>query len=142
MRRSVPIFAVFGLFVTGACATTSPGASSECAVRQIDEVVRDPVGHSGKMFCGNVFAVEYGRTARILSPPNEMPPTNDLALLVASNTRSRLMGLSSVPQRFYVEARIDPMLECFSPSESGEECSPYRRPVVFHISSARRLTTR
>jgi hypothetical protein len=107
-------------------------------VRQIDEVVRDPVAHVGEIFCGDVFAVEYGRGARILSRPDEIPPTMDLALLVSSNTRPLLSGLATVPQRYYIEARVDPMLQCFAPSESGEDCSPYRRPVLFHISSARR----
>ncbi len=138
MKRSVPILALVGLCVTAACATMSTGSNSRCAVSQIDEVVRDPVGHSGEVFCGDVFAVEDDRTARILSGADEMPPSSDLALLVTSDSRRLLEGLSKAPRRFYVEARIDPQTECFVPSESGEDCSPYRRPVSMHILSARR----
>lgn len=138
MKRSVPVFVALSLFATTGCATTSASSSSECAVRQIDEVVRDAVGHAGQVFCGDVFVVTYGRTVRILSRADEMPPSNDLALLVTNNSRRLLRGLSRVPRRFYVVSRIDPMTECFSPSGSGEDCSPYVRPVFMHILSARR----
>lgn len=138
MKRSTPIFAMLGLCLTAACATMSTASNSQCAVGRIEEVVSDPLGHSGEVFCGDVFAVEYGRTVRILGSPDEMPPSYDLALLVTSNSRRLLEGLSTVPRRFYVEARIDPQTQCFSPSESGEDCSPYRRPVSMHILSARR----
>jgi hypothetical protein len=95
------------------------------------------VGHAGEIFCGDVFAVTHGGTARILSRADEMPPSNDLALLITNNSRRLLRGLSRIPRRFYVEARIDPQTECFSPSGSGEDCSPYVRPVFMHVLSAR-----
>ena len=83
--------------------------------------------------------VEYGRTARILRSADENPPSRHVALLVMPDSRGLLIGLSELPQRYYVEARIDPMEECFVPSGSGEDCSPYRRPVDFHILAAWRV---
>lgn len=137
MKQQISIFSVLLLCLTAACATSARSSSARCSVSQIDEVERSPVRYAGGMFCGEVLAVEYGRTARILGGAGEMPPSSDLALLVTSTTRRRLVGLSTAPRRYYVRARIEPDLECFSPSESGEDCSPYRRPVLMHILSAR-----
>lgn len=138
MKQSTLLFAVLGLSAITSCATTPTRSSTQCAVREIQEVVRDAVGHDGEIFCGEVFVVLYDRTARILSRPDEMPPSNDLALLVTTDSRRLLIGLSTEPRLFYVEARIDPDVECFPPTESEEDCSPYVRPVVMHILFARR----
>lgn len=137
MKR-VALVLLFIPCLLGSCMTTRSISNTKCTVHQIEMIVLDATAYAGNIFCGEVYAVEYGATARILSSPNEMPPTNDVALLVSSQTRRLLAGLSEVPQRFYLEARIDPMMECFSPSGSGEDCSPYRRPIVFHILSAQR----
>lgn len=138
IKRSALMILVALPCLLASCTMAPARSHSLCTVRQIDMVVRDAAAHAGGTFCGEVYAVEHGRTARILSGPGEIPPSNDLAILVASRTRNLLVGLSTAPHRFYVEARIDPMVECFSPSASGEDCSPYRRPVVFHISLAQR----
>jgi hypothetical protein len=138
MNRLTLCFAVASSYLTISCASTSRPTSSQCTVHDIDEIMRDAVQYAGGVFCGDVFAVEYGRTVRFLRAANEMPPSADLAMLVTSDTRILLIGLSDKPKRFYVEARIDPMKQCFVPSGSGEDCSPYRRPIRFRILSAKR----
>jgi hypothetical protein len=138
-RLAVLLMAALALCLAPFCATSLSASDSTCAVRQIEEVVRHAVARAGDIFCGEALAVEYRGTARLLSGPGEAPPSRDLALLVTERTRALLRGLSDRPGQFYVEARIDPQSECFSPSESGELCVPYRRPVFMHILRARRL---
>jgi len=125
-----------------ACAAVSPMSTSRCDVADMNEVLGDPLAHAGRVYCGDVFAVEYGQTARLLGRAEDMPPSNDVALLVTTRTRRALEGLSPSPQRFYVEALIDPQRPCFIPSGSGEECVPYRRPISVHIRTARRIAER
>lgn len=121
-----------------AALATSPGeGGSRCTVRSIDEVARDPMRYSEALFCGEVYIVAYERTARVLNA-GEAPPLDDPTMLVTSATRGLLRDLSTTPSRFYIEARIDPQVQCFLPSESGEDCSPYLRPVSIHILLAHR----
>ena len=138
MHFGILIALTAGICAASACATAPSRRDDGCTVHSIDEVVSNAVALAGKMFCGDVSAVEYGRTARILNAEGQIPPSSDLAMLVSSKTRVFLVGLSATPERFYIEARLDPMIECFAPSASGEDCSPYRRPIVFHIRSAHR----
>lgn len=128
------------LSIPAGCAALSDSPNRKCDVLQLAAVLADPIKHSNKVFCGDVFVVEYSRTTRILNNVGDIPPSSDLALLVSSKSRRLLSGLSRVPQKFYMRARIEPMAVCFRPSESGEECSPYRRPIVFYIFSARRAS--
>lgn len=123
-------------FLCAAVACRSTGETSRCMVRQIEEVVRNPLNYAGRVFCGEVFAVRYGATARILSSPSETPPSIDLAMVVTSRTRHMLVGLSEEPQRFYIEARVDPQTDCFVAREGAERCFPYRRPVFMHVVSS------
>jgi hypothetical protein len=99
----------------------------------------DPVAHAGNIFCGEVYAVERSRIVYVLALPIEPSPLSDPALLVTTRTIGRLQELSSVPQRYYIEARIDPQQECFDAPMDGEECSPFRRPVFLHVRAARRI---
>ena len=135
LRKFSFLFYIIGLGLVG-CATTLGGHGSPCAVRQFKEVVRNPIAHSGKVFCGEAFIVESGRTVRVLAAREEMPPSNDLAFLVTTRSRSRLKGLSAIPRKFYLEAKIDAVEQCFLPSASGEDCSPFQRPVNIQILRA------
>lgn len=126
---------IIGLGLVG-CAATPDSGSAPCTVHRFEEVVRDPIAHSDKVFCGEAFILESGRTVRILATREQMPPSNDLAFLVTARSRSRLKGLSAVPRRFYLEARIDPVEQCFLPSGSDEDCAPFRRPVYIQIFRA------
>jgi hypothetical protein len=130
------LFAMLSFGLISACATPAADSDSRCAVSQFDEIVRDPLAHSGKVFCGEAFAVVSERTVRILAKPDEMPPSDDLAFLVTIKSRAVLAGLSEIPSKFYLEATIDPQEQCFLPSGSGEDCSPFRRPVLIHVLRA------
>jgi hypothetical protein len=127
------------LMSLGACATPTDAQAARCQVHEIADIVNRPVENADKVFCGNAYAVEYGRGARILENAQDMPPSMDLAMVVTTRTTPLLDSLSDLPQEYYIEARIDPMLECFDPSASDEGCSPYRRPVTMHILAARKL---
>ena len=139
-RRLILVLTALVTGFAASCATAPAGADFACSVTRIEAVSQDAVAYAGQKFCGEVYVVEYGRSARIIIREDQMPPSNDIALLVASDTRRLLSSLSNVPQRFYIEARLDPVIQCFSPSASGEDCSPYRRPVIFHLFAARRVT--
>lgn len=127
---------MLGFGFISACATSASDSDLRCAVRQFDEVVQDPTAYSGKLFCGEAFAVVSERTVRILAKYDEMPPSDDLAFLVTIKSRPALAGLSEIPSKFYLEATIDPQEQCFLPSGSGEDCSPFRRPVFIHVLRA------
>ena len=127
------------LLVLGACASSRATQSEQCQVRQIAEVLSNPVEHAGEMFCGHAYAAVYGRSARILEDADDVPPSSDLAMVVTTRTRSLLGRLSTTPQEYYIEARVDPMLACFVPSGSGEDCVPYCRPITMHLLAARKL---
>lgn len=135
MNRQLFIPAAAALSLASACAAMSTSPADKCAVNSIEEIVSNAASLAGKVFCGEAFIVKSGRTARILRGADDISPFADLAMLVSSESRGLLVGLSETPKRFYIEAELDPMIECFEPSASGEECSPYRRPVVFHIRS-------
>jgi hypothetical protein len=112
--------AMIVISAASSCATIGASPNGGCAVAGIDEVARDPMAHAGERFCGEVFAVEYGRSAHFLRSSAEAPPSLDLALLVTTRTRRLLTALSVKPQLFYVEAHIDPQAPCFLPSGSDE----------------------
>jgi hypothetical protein len=122
------------LYFLSACATTASRDRAECELAQIEEVIENPVSSVGKLLCGEVFAVRYGRTVRILSSPKEMPPSDDLTFLVRNS--ALLLGLSETPRRFYVEAIIRPQLPCFTRSKSEARCVPYDRPIHVEILTA------
>jgi hypothetical protein len=130
-------FAAAGLAI--ACAASGRPGSSRCTVVHIESVISNPVAHAGHTFCGEVYAVERSRIVYVLALPTEPSPLADPALLVTTRTIGRLQELSSVPQRYYIEARIDPQVECFVAPVDDEECSPFRRPVFLHVRAARRI---
>jgi hypothetical protein len=141
---TLPAFPIFlagapVLALATACITASTTSGNACTVRHIEEIVRNAVAHAGEIFCGEVLAVNYRHTARLLTSPDETTPSNDLAFLITNRTRGLLPGLSDTPRRYYIEARIDPQTACFVPSGSGEECVPYRRPIDMHVLAARSL---
>jgi hypothetical protein len=128
---------IAALALLASCAT-SAGRASACSVDSLDTAALDPMRYAGEVLCGEVFAMADGRTVRLVASGENIPPSLDLAWLVTTETRQKLEGLSETPQRYYIEARIDPMRECFQSSESGESCSPFRRPVFMHLLRAQK----
>jgi len=65
-------------------------------------------------------------------------PSDGLALLVTVDTRQLLGRVGQTPRRVHIRARIDPMESCFEPpTDNGETCVPYTKPVFFHLLSVR-----
>jgi hypothetical protein len=109
---------------------------TKCDQFDIDELTINPLDFSGKIFCGEARLVEYGRTVRLLPKQDGTLPSNDLAFLVTIKSRKLLPQLSDTPKKYYLEAMIVPQRQCFLQSKSGEDCSPFRRPVFIHIRRA------
>jgi hypothetical protein len=109
-----------------------------CDVTSLKELAAEPLRFAGKRFCGDAFILEQGRSIYVVNGFGERP-SDDLSLLITSTSSDKLGQLQSKPEKFYIEARIDPMGECFAPpADNGEECSPYRRPVFLHLEAVRR----
>lgn len=138
MPKTTTLFIALGTAFLSACSLGHAREGRRCEVTQIEEVASDPLAHAGHVFCGIVYAVQEGAGARLLQRRDEVPTLYNLAFLVTTRTEPLLQGLSTSPQQYYVEARVDPHRECFVPSGSGEECSPWVRPVAMHLRVARR----
>lgn len=121
-----------------ACAADNQRRGDSCEVTSLEELASSPLRFAGKRYCGKAFILKRSRSIYIVSGSNKQP-SDDLSLLVTTAS-SRLLGPLNVrPKRYYIEASVDPMAECFAPpSDNGEECSPYRRPVFFDLEVARR----
>jgi hypothetical protein len=126
-----------GLVLLASCVTSTDRALA-CSIDALETVALDPMRYDGGILCGEVLAVMDGRTVRLVASADDLPLSMDLAWLVTTDTRQKLKDLSETPQRYHIEARIDPMRECFEPVGSGESCSPFRRPVFVHVLRARK----
>lgn len=119
-----------------ACSTTSE--TTRCAATSLQQVVENPVQYADSRFCGEALVAQPERDTRIMRTAGEIN-AYDTVILATTATRRLLGEVGSQPTAYYIEARIDPQIECFAPSESGEQCVPFARPVMFHITRARRL---
>lgn len=119
------------------CATSAP-PPSRCSVNALEIVAMDPLRYTGGVLCGEVFAAIDGRTVRLFLHAEDTPSSMDLVWLVTTATRRRLVELSDSPHRYYIEARIDPMAQCFQTYNRGDGCAPFRRPVFMHVLRAQR----
>lgn len=128
-----------------ACASESNRVGSRCEVASLASVVSQPLVYAGKTYCGTVYIRRVGKTVRILQRKDEQP-SSDLALLVTVGGQSLLGSLGAVPRRFRIEATVDPQTDCFrarsNDPEDDEACSPFARPIFFHLRSARRASQR
>lgn len=130
--------AVALLKVASACATAPQQRSGSCDITSLGEIIKSPLKSSGKRFCGEAFILKRARSIYIVDGIGEQP-SDDLSLLITTATSRFLGKLRLKPKRYYIEGRVEPMEECFAPpNDNGEECSPYRRPVFFHLEMARR----
>src|SRR5918996_2933704 len=117
--------AIFTSFAAACVHITAPMHDARaCDVSRIDDVLSNPLLYSGKWFCGNAFVVLQDRTVRVLAK-SEDDLSNDIVLIVTNETTNRLGPFGERPKRYYLEAMVDPMAECFSTAENGEECTPY-----------------
>jgi hypothetical protein len=130
--------AVFIVMLTSsaACASARPD-SAECDTNSLEEILSDPLAYEGKIFCGDAFILRIGRTVRMLRTAREKP-SEELAMIVTGESRHLPGRVGRKPRRFQIKARIDPMESCFQPpTDNGETCVPYTRPVFFHLLNAR-----
>lgn len=124
------------LCATAGCSTTSE--TTRCSATSLQQVIDNPVQYSGRRFCGEALVAQPERVTRIMRTADEINAYGTVVL--ATTATRRLLGeVRMQPTSYYIEARIDPQAECFGPSESGEQCLPFARPVMFHITRARRL---
>lgn len=130
------------LFLTSCALQGGHVETSRCQTSSLSSVIADPVSFQNKVYCGEAFIRRGERTIWILQSPDE-EPSYDVSLLVAVDGRSRLGQIDETPSHFLIRARIDPQVECFATRTDPldeEGCVPFRRPVYFHIISARRTS--
>lgn len=127
------------IFILSGCSTVSHGQSRECTVTSLENIVQNPLRYKGGLYCGHGFLRRFDRTIIITRMYNE-EPSLDLAIVV-TDIPSDITEINDIPKRFYIEAHIDVMEECFVQPEqnasSGEHCSPFRRPIFLNIRAAR-----
>lgn len=120
---------------------TTPTESASCSVTSIASILDSPLSYAGKHFCGDALIRRHDRTVRVVSRYDENPSL-DLAIVLAPDNIHLLEGLGDTPRKYRIEAIIEPMEECFASelgrpvSDSGEECSPWRRPIFFRLLRA------
>jgi hypothetical protein len=123
-----------------ACASESHRPVSRCDVVSLADVVAQPLIHAGQTYCGTVYIRRVDNTVRILQRKDEQP-SSDLALLVTIRGQYLLGSLGVIPRHFRIEATVDPQTDCFrarsNDPEDDEACSPFARPIFFHLRSAR-----
>jgi len=124
------------LCATAGCSTTS--GTTRCAATSLQQVIENPVQYAGRRFCGEAIVAQPERVTRIMRTADEIHAYGTV-ILATTATRRVLGEVGAQPTSYYIEARIDPQAECFAPSESGEQCVPFARPVMFHITRARSL---
>lgn len=132
------LLTAFALHIPPATANSSSIRTVVCDIRDLDDLVSDPLSHAGKMFCGEVFIADFGDSVLIFRDLNDLPPSMDLNFLAYDDRV--IQELSESPQMYYIEALIDPhpLRECFeAPPENA--CFPYRRPITFYVYSATRI---
>jgi hypothetical protein len=118
------------------------GEDAACSTYSLGDLFADPLGYSGKTFCGEAYIYRVDRSVQILRGLEDVP-SYDLALLVSSKT-DRLLGELEKGRSalFYIRATIDPdpQMECFQPPDptNGETCVPWARPIMVNLTHARR----
>jgi hypothetical protein len=143
MKTSGSSLSVCSLLLMLAGCSTTPPEAGQCAATSIDQVLADPLAYTGKKYCGPAVATRPAgsRVIRLLSSLDERLSYDQTTVLAASAGLHHLGGFNGDPASYYIEATIDPMTQCFAPPapDNGETCSPFARPVVFHITRARKL---
>jgi hypothetical protein len=141
-RFIIPIAVCSVLGVVGACSTTS-NAVDRCAVTSLDQVLADPLNHAGQLFCGRAVAIRPARSriTWLIRSADAQVSYDETAIVVATAGLDALIDFSGNPTAYYIEAKIDPMEECFPPlsSDNGETCLPLARPVFFHVTRAKKV---
>lgn len=137
MRVYLCFVAPLLLCAATACSTI-PHAERQCNATSLHEVIENPLRYAGSWFCGEAVVAQPARVTRIMTSADEVGSYG--TVVMATTATRRLLGeVGSEPSPYYIEAKIDPMAECFVPAHiSGEQCSPFARPVMFHIRRATR----
>ena len=125
-----------------ACSTGSQTAH-RCDATSLEQVVANPLGYADRTFCGRAFAVrqENALVTRLVATPDSPIDNNQTVIIVATDGVRRLAGVTTNPAAYYVEARIDPVRRCWDTpaNANGETCVPFVKPVIFHVTDAKRL---
>ena len=137
LMRTCISFAGLALFCTATACSTTSLVEEECDTTSLQQVIDDPLRYAGMWFCGEGLVAQRGRVTRVMTSADEVN-SYGAVVMVTSATRHRLGEITSEPEAYYLEAKIDPQAECFDPASSGFACIPYTRPIDFHIVRARR----
>lgn len=118
-------------------------AGETCDLRSLDEVFADPVGASGRRFCGLVRAIHEGRVVKFFSADAPLPQHRTNTLLLPDGATTLLLK-ERMPQGgeaiLYIEGRLSADRECFENSEIM--CLPYRHPVDIRVTGFRLMNQR
>ena len=120
-------------FLSG-CSTVSE--SDACDVGSLREVAAKPLFYSQKKFCGEVDIFRSERVVFLRADG-----TNSAADFIVTTDSLELLGsIGSGMQRYYIEATIDPMEECFTAPAGSESCVPFEKPIFIEVTTARRVS--
>lgn len=116
-------------------------SATACDVGDLSVVFEDPLRYSGKMFCGVVLAYPEGLVIKMFPPSHGTESRNDIVLLAEAESEELLRrGAVDRPFHVHVEGVLEPMAECFEVARpQGHICTPYRRPILIRLRSARRI---
>lgn len=138
MRILASLAATVLLGTVASCAT-SASPMGRCAAISFQQLVEDPLPYVGSWYCGEGLVAKRGSVIQIVRSSEDLD-SYDTVLLATSATSSLFGEIGARPERYYLEARIDPQVGCFQPvADNGESCVPWRRPVFMHIRRAARL---
>jgi hypothetical protein len=103
----------------------------------LSAVFDNPQAYLGRTFCGSVTVIT-DETALKVFPTGQVPQdrTGTVGFFDIDTSRRirSLMRERNQRQRFYVEAKIEGLPQCY---RSGSTCVPYDRPIWLNTNSFR-----